>query len=375
MKTIRLRILGNKKDAEEYGIALQNESYPRRFLEMESAHPLSQKLSSMLPVIRSEAKHTLWFDITALPTAGLKSLLAGQVPENLLPHLDSTPATREIHYRGNTLTFNGNPRWMGIVNITPDSFSDGGKYFQAEAAVRRIEQLITEGADIIDLGAESTRPGSERISADEEWRRLEPVLELLSQKQLFRSAWFSLDTYKGSIARKALAYGISIINDISAGRMDPSILEVVAEYGCPYIIMHMQGTPENMQKNPTYTHLMDEILDFFEERITAAQQAGIRQIILDPGIGFGKRIEDNYEMIRRLGELGQFGYPVLLAASRKSFLWRKLEIAPSDADFVSVIAHMEGIRNGAHIIRVHDLKIHRQGWKVFQWLQELKATI
>jgi dihydropteroate synthase len=266
------------------------------------------------------------------------------------------------------------PKLMGIVNVTPDSFSDGGLFIDPEKAIAHILELIKEGADIIDIGAESTRPGSPRISEKEEWSRLKPVLELMIQEQIHKKVWISLDTYKSSIAEKALKYEVDIMNDISAGSMDPQMMDVVSAAKCPYIMMHMKGTPETMQKNPEYRHVMDEIIDFFEEKIRIAQKKGIEQLILDPGIGFGKRLEDNYEIIRRLEELTNLGYPILLGVSRKSFLWKKLKIEPKAGDHSTTIVDLLGIQNRAHILRIHHVGKHMEMLKVFGWVRKLKAT-
>jgi dihydropteroate synthase len=244
---------------------------------------------------------------------------------------------------------------MGILNVTPDSFSDGGKYFDSELAIERGIQMTEDGADIIDIGAESTRPGAEPVSAGEELQRIIPVLDgLLKQLDVL----ISVDTYKSSVAEAVLKAGAHLINDISGLRFDPKMSEVVAKYQVPVIIMHIKGQPRNMQQNPYYDDLIGEIYEYLAEGIQLAEGAGIKQenIIIDPGIGFGKRLMDNYEILRRLNELKGLGCPILIGPSRKSFIGRVLDL-PIDQRLEGTIAAVAiGIQNGAHIVRVHDVK-------------------
>jgi dihydropteroate synthase len=244
---------------------------------------------------------------------------------------------------------------MGILNVTPDSFSDGGKYLAPELAIERGVQMAEDGADIIDIGAESTRPGAEPISYEEELQRIIPVLEGLL-KQI--DVPISIDTYKSSVAEAVLQIGAKIINDISGLRFDPRMKEVVAKYQAPVVIMHIKGEPLNMQRNPHYDNLIREIYDYLYDSIELAVKAGIKQekIIVDPGIGFGKRLFDNYEILRRLEEFKVLGCPILIGPSRKSFIGKVLNL-PSDQRLEGTIAAIAiGIQNGAHIVRVHDVK-------------------
>ena len=244
---------------------------------------------------------------------------------------------------------------MGILNVTPDSFSDGGKYLAPELAIERGVQMAEDGADIIDIGAESTRPGAEPISYEEELQRIIPVLEGLL-KQI--DVPISIDTYKSSVAEAVLQIGAKIINDISGLRFDPRMKEVVAKYQAPVVIMHIKGEPLNMQRNPHYDNLIREIYDYLSDSIELAVKAGIKQekIIVDPGIGFGKRLFDNYEILRRLEEFKGLGCPILIGPSRKSFIGKVLNL-PSDQRLEGTIAAIAiGIQNGAHIVRVHDVK-------------------
>jgi dihydropteroate synthase len=259
---------------------------------------------------------------------------------------------------------------MGILNITPDSFSDGGKYFSEDRAYARAMEMLEAGADVIDIGGESTRPGSEPVSVDEEWRRISGVIDrLIKNKQTI----ISVDTYKSEIARRALESGVHIINDISGLTFDPAMAKVVADFGAPIILMHIKGTPRDMQKNPSYQNLMDEVYGFLYRQCCFARENGIEQIIVDPGIGFGKRPEDNYELIRRLGEFKALGYPVLLGVSRKSFIGYGLRNVQADRKIGSITSALHGTLNGANIVRVHDVEETRQAIQMADAIKNLKA--
>lgn len=244
---------------------------------------------------------------------------------------------------------------MGILNITPDSFSDGGKFFQPERAIERAIQMVEEGADIIDIGAESTRPGSEPIAIDEELRRLMPVVEGLVTKI---NIPISIDTYKSVVAEAAIKAGAHIINDISGLRFDSQMKAVIARYQVPVIIMHIKGEPKNMQQNPYYDDLIGEIYNFLNESIQIAETAGVsrEKIIIDPGIGFGKRLADNFEILRRLSEFRRLNCPILIGPSRKSFIGNVLNLPPDQRLEGTLAAVAIGIHNGAKIVRVHDVK-------------------
>lgn len=259
------------------------------------------------------------------------------------------------------------PLIMGILNVTPDSFSDGNAYPDTSAAICHGTTLFERGAEIVDVGGESTRPGSGPVSTEDELRRVLPVIAGLC-KQTDRPV--SVDTTKAQVAREALEAGAALINDVSAGRNDPQMFEVAAQAGCLLILMHMQGKPKTMQQNPHYDYLMDELHRFFDERLTQAMKAGVKEerIILDPGIGFGKRREDNYEILRRLGELRIFGRPVTVGVSRKSFLQSELGETPRDRLEESVAAGTIAMVNGADILRVHDVVPTLKSRIVFQRL-------
>lgn len=242
---------------------------------------------------------------------------------------------------------------MGVLNITPDSFSDGGKFFDTEKAVEHALQMIQDGADIIDIGGESTKPGSDPVSESEEIRRVKPVIESLVKET---SVPISIDTYKPRVAEECLRAGARIINDVS-GLRNEEMIKVVAQYKVPVVIMHMKGTPKNMQENPVYEDLVGEIKEFFRERIQAARETGIQDVILDPGIGFGKTLEHNLQILKRLGEFKELGYPILVGTSRKSFIGKLTGDAPAEQRLEGSLASMViAVMNGATIVRVHDVK-------------------
>jgi len=245
---------------------------------------------------------------------------------------------------------------MGILNVTPDSFSDGGKYFGKERAVEQALRMRDEGADIIDIGGESTRPGAEKISVKEEISRVVPVIEALANKVKIP---ISIDTYKSAVAEAAILSGASIINDISGLRFDPEMPRVAARHNVPVVIMHIKGTPKNMQKKPVYKALIPEITDYLREGIEIARNAGVAddKIVIDPGIGFGKTIEHNLEIIKKLNEFSGLEKPILIGPSRKSFIGRILGDLPVTERLEGTAAVLAiGIFNGANIIRVHDIK-------------------
>jgi len=244
---------------------------------------------------------------------------------------------------------------MGILNVTPDSFSDGGHFFRLEDAVKRACQMVEEGADVIDIGGESTRPGSDPVPAEEEIRRVLPVIERLASAI---SVPISIDTRKASVARAALQAGATVLNDISALRDDPEMGATAAEFQATVILMHMKGTPRDMQQNPTYADVVAEVRDFLASRAAFAREAGIPEdaIIIDPGIGFGKRPEHNLELLRRLASLKSIGHPMLLGTSRKSTIGLVLGL-PVDQRLEGTAATVAvGIACGADMVRVHDIQ-------------------
>lgn len=244
---------------------------------------------------------------------------------------------------------------MGIVNVTPDSFSDGGLYSDRDKAVKRGLELVEEGSDIIDIGGESTRPGSETISVKEELRRVIPVISALREKT---DALISIDTTKSEVAQAAVEEGADIINDISAFRFDKKMFSLAAQNEVAIIIMHMKGTPKTMQIQPSYDDLLSEVKSFLKERIGAAQTQGIKKdkIIVDPGIGFGKRVEDNLSLINNLNALEELERPILVGVSRKSFIGKILNLPPSERLEGTIASAVLSIAHGAHILRIHEVK-------------------
>ncbi len=242
---------------------------------------------------------------------------------------------------------------MGILNVTPDSFSDGGKYADTKHAVERALKMIDEGADIIDVGGESTRPGSDPVSIDEELRRVIPVIEELSDKTLIP---ISVDTYKSEVAKRALQAGACIVNDISGLAFDPAMLTMAASHGATVVIMHMRGTPKTMQNEPAYNDVVREVIEFLDQQSRKALAAGIRQIMVDPGLGFGKTLKHNIALMQNLMDFRQLGRPVLVGPSRKSFLGTILDLPVDERLEGTAAAVALCIRNGASIVRVHDVR-------------------
>ncbi len=257
-----------------------------------------------------------------------------------------------------TLTFDQKPLLMGILNVTPDSFYDGGRYVETENLMERITELIKEGADIIDIGGESSRPGAEPVPAEEELRRVKSALSLIDTEKYS----VSVDTYKARVAEEALKNGAIIINDISGMRFDSDMVHVVKEFESYIVIMHMKGTPRDMQKNPEYKNVVREIKEFFEERIDFALSHGIKKdrIILDPGIGFGKRQEHNIEILLHIDEFKKLGYPVLIGHSRKSIIgYLTGRENPEDRLWGTLAISSYLVMKNVDIIRVHDIAPHR----------------
>tara|TARA_B100000575_G_scaffold51834_1_gene38566 strand:+ start:550 stop:1401 length:852 start_codon:yes stop_codon:yes gene_type:complete len=243
---------------------------------------------------------------------------------------------------------------MGILNVTPDSFSDGGKYLEKNNAINHALAMIDNGADIIDVGGESTRPFSDPVSLDEEISRVIPVIEGIRKES---DVCISIDTTKSEVATAALNSGASLINDVSAMEVDPLMVDVALKFDCPIIIMHMKGNPKSMQDNPQYESLISDIKDYLQERVDFIVSKGInsKKIVIDPGIGFGKTVENNFEIINNLNHFTKMGFPVMLGASRKSFIGISLDLPEEDRLEGSLAANIIGLQNGAKIFRVHDV--------------------
>ena len=277
----------------------------------------------------------------------------------------------KLYLRNRFIDIKG-PVIMGILNVTPDSFSDGGKYIRIDDALKRVESIVMEGADIVDIGGESTRPGSKKIGIDEEIERVVPVIERV-KKEL--EVLISIDTYKERLARLAvLEAGADIVNDVSALRFSENMASVIADLNVPVVLMHMKGTPEHMQENPFYENVINDIKEFFYERIGWAISKGIKRekIIIDPGIGFGKRFEDNIQIIKKLREFKEFDLPILTGVSRKTFLGViSGEKIPEKREAETITANLISILNGASIIRVHNVKNAVNSIKVLKELIDI----
>ena len=253
------------------------------------------------------------------------------------------------------LEFNGRTHLMGILNVTPDSFSDGGMFIDKKTAVEHGIRLAGEGADIIDVGGESTRPRAEPVSLEEELKRVIPVIRELAGEV---DVPISIDTYKSEVAQEAIEAGASIINDISGLRFDDRMAGLAAETGVALVVMHIKGTPRDMQVDPHYDELLKEIRDYLSRSIEIAVEAGVKKenVIIDPGIGFGKRIEDNFILIKNLEYFRALGQPLLIGPSRKSFLWKTLNISTDETLEATAAASAASVLSGADLIRAHDVK-------------------
>jgi len=261
------------------------------------------------------------------------------------------------------------PRVMGILNLTPDSFFGGSRMQTAEQVVGRIEQMRNEGADMVDVGACSTRPGAQQPSLQEEMERLRKGLSLV--REVWPEAVLSVDTYRSQVARMCVEeFGVAIVNDISAGQMDGEMFPTVAQLGVPYVMTHMQGTPETMQQHPHYQHILKEVCLFFAKQIDALRKLGAKDIILDPGFGFGKTLEHNYQLLANLHELSLFDLPLLVGVARKSMVYKLLETTPDEALNGTISLHTIALLKGANILRVHDVKEARQAVKIVGKLEE-----
>jgi len=274
----------------------------------------------------------------------------------LLPHVRKPNA---LKFSDHNLNLDSKTLIMGILNVTPDSFSDGGLHFRADDAVRHALRMANEGADIIDVGGESTRPFSDPIPLEEELSRVIPVIKALSQEI---DIPVSIDTYKSEVARQALEAGAKMVNDISALRFDPAIGPLVAEADIPIVLMHMKGAPKNMQVNPTYEDLFGEIIGFLGKAVDQAVEMGIKRdlVIIDPGIGFGKSFDDNLKIIKELHRFFVLGQPILVSTSNKSFIGHVLDLPVESREIGTMATIAAAVMQGANIIRTHNVKAARE---------------
>jgi dihydropteroate synthase len=265
-------------------------------------------------------------------------------------------------WRNGSLDFT-KPLIMGIVNVTPDSFYDGGHHNGLTSSVQHALKLIAEGADIIDIGGQSTRPNSELINAQEELDRIATTIQAV--RNYDADIAISVDTFYASVAKHAIELGANIVNDVSAGNMDTEMITTVAKNKAAYIAMHMQGTPQTMQINPTYKNVADDVLNFFEHQIAECKAAGIEELAIDPGFGFGKTLEHNYALLNSLYQFQSLGVPILAGLSRKSMLYKPLNLTADDALNATTTANTIALMKGANILRVHDVAAAVQAVKIF----------
>ncbi len=257
---------------------------------------------------------------------------------------------------------------MGILNATPDSFYNKGQDSDILSLLRNAEKMLKDGAAILDVGGASTKQGQDLLSADEELNRVMPAIVELHRN--FPEAWLSVDTYNAIIAKQAVEAGVSIVNDVSSGRFDGEMLRTVASLKVPYIAMHMQGEPKTMQVNPEYKDVVDEVMDRLQETCLKCEEAGIAEVIVDPGFGFGKTVEHNYKLLRALNSFKLLGKPVLVGLSRKSLICKPLKVNPEHALNGTTALHMVALQNGANILRVHDVKEAMEVITLFRCLDE-----
>lgn len=271
-----------------------------------------------------------------------------------------------INCKGKLLDFS-QPVIMGILNVTPDSFYDGGKLDSQSTILQQAKQMIGEGATILDIGGMSSRPGAEVISAAEEMKRVLPAIEVIIQE--FPDVIISIDTVNSETTKQAVAAGASIVNDISAGQFDDALYETVAALDVPYILMHMQGQPKTMQLNPNYDDIVHDVLDFFVNEIEDLRALGVKDIIVDPGFGFGKTLDHNYEMLKKMHVFQMMNVPVLAGISRKSMIYKALETTATEALNGTTALHMVALQQGAKILRVHDVKAAMECITLYQRLE------
>jgi dihydropteroate synthase len=280
---------------------------------------------------------------------------------------------RTINCGGRLIDFSV-PRVMGILNITPDSFYDGGKYLKENEIVNRVSAMLSEGADIIDVGACSTRPGAEAVTPEVEKERIRRAL--IPIRDNFPDVVLSVDTFRATVAEYAVVnFGAGMINDISSGLLDERMLQAAAALKVPFIMMHMQGKPQNMQKNPVYNDITRELLAYFAQRIGLAQKTGITDLIIDPGFGFGKTLRHNYLLLHELRLFTTLGHPIMVGLSRKSMIYRSLQVTPGEALNGTTVLNTLALNNGARLLRVHDVKEAVEAIRLFTLYQEATEII
>lgn len=277
-----------------------------------------------------------------------------------------------FRFKGNTLDFRV-PRIMGVLNATPDSFHGASRVTQAKEAAQRALQMVADGADVLDIGGQSSRPGAAPLSADEELARVLPVIEEI--RTILPECPLSIDTFQAEVARRAIGAGCDIINDIGAGRLDPDMEGLMADLNVPCILMHMQGTPETMQDRPQYANPTDEVLAFLTERLDTLRAEGVEQLAVDPGFGFGKTKAHNFQLLDQFGRFAELGVPVLAGVSRKSMIYKTLESTPALALNGTSVLHAWALDRGAHILRVHDVAEARECVKLHGALTQHRTPL
>jgi len=277
-------------------------------------------------------------------------------------------ANKTLRIRGKIIDLT-TPKVMGILNVTPDSFYDGGLYNREIDLVKQAEKMLHDGTDFIDIGGYSSRPGAQDISSEEEWNRVKPAIQ--SIKKEFPFALISIDTFRSQIASRAINEGCDIVNDISAGQLDADMFRTVAALQVPYIIMHMRGTPQTMKEEVQYENLVYEIINYFHRIIDQLNQAGIKDVIIDPGFGFAKTSDQNFQLLNQLEQLHVLGKPVLAGLSRKSMIWKTLSTTPESALNGTTALNTVAILKGASILRVHDV---REAVEVIKLIEKMKQS-
>ncbi len=272
-----------------------------------------------------------------------------------------------INCKGKLLNLDS-PIVMGILNVTPDSFFDGGNYTHSEAILNKATQLINEGATILDIGGYSSKPDAKEVSLTEELERVIPAIELITKQ--FPDVLISIDTFRSEVARQAVEAGACMVNDISAGELDTEMFQTIRELQVPYCIMHMQGTPQTMQKNPEYNNVVNEVFYSLAEKVEELKKLGINDIIIDPGFGFGKTLEHNFELLNNLEHFNLLKLPILAGISRKSMIYKTLNISPQEALNGTTVLNSFALQNGANILRVHDAKEAIETIELYKKLKE-----
>ena len=258
------------------------------------------------------------------------------------------------------------PKIMGILNITPDSFFDGGKYKDEASVLNQVDKMLNEGATFIDVGAYSSRPGAKEVDEDTELKRITPIVSLIINK--FPDVILSIDTFRSNVAKACIENGAALVNDISAGLHDDNMLSTVAKLNVPYIMMHMRGTPKNMQQQTDYKDILKEVLFYFSERLAAAKALGVKDIIIDPGFGFAKNLEQNFELLKQMEVMSIIEHPLLAGISRKSMIYKTLDVTADQALNGTTALHMACLQKGAKILRVHDVKEAVECTKLYEQL-------